>query len=90
MNYSVFKEHFELNGFSGAAQLFYTAIFLLGDHRSHQMSTPGLAESLLLVTCGVLWYIVTCLVAKVQLSVLGVWQLQMAQCSLSRGRHPEN
>lgn len=30
MNYSVFKECFKLNGFSGGAQLFYTATFLLG------------------------------------------------------------
>lgn len=31
MNYSMFKECFELNDFSGGAQLFYTAIFLQGD-----------------------------------------------------------
>jgi hypothetical protein len=72
MNYSVFEECFELNGFSGGAQLFYTAIFLLGDHQSHQISTPRLAESLLLVTCRVLWYIVMCLIAKVQLGVLDI------------------
>lgn len=52
MNYSVFKECFGLNDFSGGAQLFYTAVFLQGDCQNHQMSRLRLAESLLVVTWG--------------------------------------